>query len=41
MSSICEEMEVDLVASGIQDEDAFGVDENYSNVSFKFVLVEF
>lgn len=29
-------MEVDLVTSPMQEEDAFGVDENYQNVSFKF-----
>lgn len=34
-------MEVDLVTSGIQEEEAFGVDENYHNVSFKFNFLIF
>lgn len=39
MSSIGDTMEVNLVASGMQEEDAFGVNENYNNVSFKFVFL--
>lgn len=39
VSSIGDTMEVNLVASGMQEEDAFGVNENYNNVSFKFVFL--